>query len=39
MNPVVYSFETSRIKEPLFTFLEAQGWTRKKGFLSRFFNR
>jgi hypothetical protein len=39
MNPVVYSFETSRIKEPLFSFLEAHGWTRKKGLLSRFFNR
>ena len=39
MNPVVYSFETSRIKEPLFTFLEQHGWSRKKGFFSRLFNR
>ena len=39
MNPVVYSFETSRIKEPLFTFLEQHGWTRRKGLLSRLFNR
>lgn len=39
LNPVVYSFETSRIKEPLFTFLESQGWKREKGLLSRLFNR
>jgi hypothetical protein len=39
MNPVVYSFETSRIKEPLFTFLETHGWSRKKGFFGRLFNR
>jgi hypothetical protein len=39
MDPVVYSFETSRIKEPLFTFLEQQGWQRKRGFFSRLFNR
>lgn len=39
MNPVVYSFETSRIKEPLFTFLEQHGWERKKGLLGRLFGR
>ena len=38
MDPVVYSFETSRIKEPLFTFLEQHGWERKKGFLRRLFS-
>ena len=39
VNPVVYSFETSRIKEPLFTFLESHGWDRKKGLLRRLFSR
>ncbi|MET1038925.1 MAG: hypothetical protein ABW075_11660 [Aeromicrobium sp.] len=38
-KPLVYSFETSRIKEPLFTFLEQHGWERKKGFLGGLFNR
>jgi hypothetical protein len=38
VNPVASSFETSRIKEPLFGFLEQHGWTRKKGFFSRLFN-
>ena len=38
-QPLVYSFETSRIKEPLFTFLEQHGWKRKKGFLGSLFNR
>lgn len=37
--PLVYSFETSRIKEPLFTFLEQHGYERKKGFLGGLFNR
>lgn len=37
--PLTYSFETSRIKEPLFTFLQHNGWSRKKGFLSGLFNR
>ncbi len=37
--PLTYSFETSRIKEPLFTFLEQHGWHRKKGFLGGLFNR
>ena len=39
VNPVVYSFETSRIKDPLFSFLESHGWTRKKGLFGRLFNR
>jgi hypothetical protein len=40
VSPVLaYSFSTSRIKEPLFTFLEANGYSRKKGFLSGLFNR
>ena len=38
MAPVAYSFETSRIKEPLFTFLEQHGWERK-GLLGRIFGR
>jgi hypothetical protein len=37
--PLVYSFETSRIKEPLFDFLEQHGWKRKKGFLNSLFSR
>ena len=37
--PLVYSFETSRIKDPLFGFLEQHGWTRKKGFLGGLFGR
>lgn len=39
MDPVAYSFETSRIKEPLFAFLEQHGWERKKGLLGRLFGR
>ena len=39
MDPVVYSFETSRIKEPLFGFLEQHGWKRKKGLLGGLFGR
>lgn len=32
LSPVVaYSFDTARIKKPLFDFLEANGWTKKKG--------
>lgn len=37
--PLVYSFETSRIKEPLFGFLEQHGYERKKSFLGGLFNR
>jgi hypothetical protein len=37
--PVVYTFSTSRIKDPLFTFLKQHGWQRKKGLLSGLFNR
>lgn len=39
VNPVAYSFETSRIKEPLFAFLEQHGWKRKKGLLGGLFGR
>ena len=36
MKPVVYSFETSRIKDPLFAFLTQHGWQpEKKGFFAR----
>jgi hypothetical protein len=37
MAPVVYSFDTDKIKEPLFAFLEQHGW-EKKGFLRRLFD-
>lgn len=37
--PLVYSFSTSRIKEPLFRYLEQHGWKRKKGFLGGLFSR
>lgn len=37
LSPVLnYEFETKRIKEPLFAFLEQHGWKRKKGFLGLF---
>lgn len=36
--PVVYSFDTDRIKDPLFAFLEQHGWERKKGFFRRLFS-
>jgi hypothetical protein len=32
ISPVLaWSFDTSRIKDPLFAFLETNGWKRKKG--------
>ena len=32
ISPVLaWSFDTSRIKQPLFAFLEANGWKQKKG--------
>lgn len=34
-----YEFETKRIKEPLFTFLERHGWKQKKGFFGSLFSR
>lgn len=38
VSPVLaYSFETSRIKDPLFAFLEQHGWSRKKTFLGGLF--
>jgi len=36
--PVVYSFDTDRIKEPLFGLLEQHGWEQKKGFFKRLFS-
>ncbi|EGD44884.1 hypothetical protein NBCG_00730 [Nocardioidaceae bacterium Broad-1] len=38
LDPVVYSFETGRIKEPLFDWLQSHGWNHK-GFLGRLFAR
>lgn len=38
VNPVVYSFETDKIKDPLFAFLEQHGWERKKGFFKKLFS-
>lgn len=29
--PLVYNWDTAKIKKPLFDFLEANGWKRKKG--------
>lgn len=34
---LTYEFETKRIKQPLFDFLEQAGWKRKKGFLGDLF--
>ena len=31
-----YSFDTSKIKDPLYTYLESQGW-KKKGFFANLF--
>ncbi len=31
LAPLVYSWDTAKIKQPLFDFLEANGWKRKKG--------
>ncbi len=32
VSPVLaWSFDTDKVKQPLFAFLEAQGWARKKG--------
>lgn len=36
LDPVIYSFETSRIKDPLFTWLQSHGWNHK-GFLGKLF--
>ncbi|HET6937446.1 MAG TPA: hypothetical protein VFI19_02525 [Nocardioides sp.] len=38
MNPVVYSFDTDKIKDPVFAFLEQHGWEKKKGFFKRLFS-
>lgn len=37
--PLVWSFETSRIKDPLFNYLKNNGWERKKSLLGGLFNR
>ena len=37
--PLVYSFSTSRIKDPLFRYLEQNGWKRKKSLLGGLFGR
>jgi hypothetical protein len=31
LAPLVYSWDTAKIKKPLFDFLETNGWKRKKG--------
>ena len=36
---LTHSFCTTRITEPLFTFLEGNGYSRKKGFLGGLFDR
>ena len=38
MSPVVYSFDTDKIKDPLFGFLQQHGWEKKKGFFKRLFS-
>jgi hypothetical protein len=38
MAPLAYSFDTDKIKDPLFAFLEQHGWERKKGFFRRLFS-
>ena len=37
VEPVVYSFDTDRIKDPLLGFLEQHGWAKKRGFFKRLF--
>ena len=38
MAPVVYSFDTDKIKDPLFAFLQQHGWEQKKGFFKKLFS-
>ena len=38
MAPLVYSFDTDKIKGPLFGFLEQHGWEKQKGFFKRLFS-
>ena len=38
VDPVVYSFDTDRIKDPLFGFLEQHGWEKKRGFFKKLFS-
>lgn len=37
-DPVIYSFETSRIKDPLFGWLQSHGWSHR-GLMGRLFAR
>lgn len=37
--PVVYSFDTDRIKDPILGLLEQHGWKRRRGLLGRLFGR
>jgi hypothetical protein len=38
MAPVVYSFDTDKIKDPLFSFLGRHGWEPKLGFFKKLFS-
>jgi len=38
MAPLVYSFGTDKIKDPLFGFLEQHGWEKKQGFFKKLFS-
>jgi len=38
MAPVVYSFDTDKIKDPLFALLAQHGWQKKKGFFKKLFS-
>jgi hypothetical protein len=38
MDPVVYSFDTDQIKDPLFGLLQQHGWEKKKGFFKKLFS-
>jgi hypothetical protein len=38
VDPLVYSFDTDQIKEPLFAFLGQHGWEQKSGFFRKLFS-
>ena len=38
MAPVVYTFDTDKIKDPLFAFLHQHGWEQRKGFFKKLFS-
>jgi hypothetical protein len=38
VDPVVYSFDTDKIKDPLFGFLQQHGWEPKLGFFKKLFS-